>query len=85
MKKTILVVFTAALLAGCTSDNDFRTGQEQLESQGYTDVVKTGYNAFCCGKDDDFSTGFKAKDKFGKSVEVCFCSGMGKGITIRFE
>ena len=77
----------ALSMAGCTSDNDFEKGKKQLETQGYTDVENTGYNAFCCSNDDSFSTGFKCKDKDkdGNTVKDCFCSGVGKGVTIRFE
>ena len=90
MKKTSFMFIIAALSAvfmfsSCSSDNDFETGKQQLESQGYTDVENTGYNWLCCSKDDGFSTGFEAKDKNGKIVRGCFCSSVGKGITIRFE
>ena len=73
------------LIISCTSNNDFLKGKEQLENQGYTDIVNTGYNAFCCDEKDNFSTGFKAKDKNGNEVKGCICSGILKGITIRFE
>lgn len=53
--------------------------------QGYTNVTNTGYSLFCCDKNDDFSSGFEAVDKEGKVVKGCFCSGLLKGITIRFE
>lgn len=78
---TLIVFF----LFSCTSDNDFEKGKKQLEQQGYTDIVNTGYNMFCCGEDDSFSTGFKCKDKNGNIVEGCFCSTALKGVTIRFE
>ena len=88
MKKLITYAFftTVFLLnTSCTSKNDFYNGKNQLENQGYTDVVDTGYNAFCCSDRDNFSTGFKAKDKKGNEVKGCICSGLLKGITIRFE
>ncbi|OWP84357.1 hypothetical protein BWK59_05760 [Flavobacterium davisii] len=72
-------------IVSCTSDNDFLKGKKQLENQGYKDIVNTGYNAFCCDENDSFSTGFKAKDKNGNEVKGCVCSGVFKGITIRFE
>jgi hypothetical protein len=80
-----VLLLSAVFLSGCTSDNDFEKGKKQLETQGYTDVRNTGYNMFCCSDDDDFSTGFTAKDKQGNIVKGCFCSAIGKGITIRFE
>lgn len=82
--KNLLLVLSFAFL-GCTSSNDFDKGKRQLEMQGYTDVQKTGYNAFCCSDKDSFSTGFKCKDKAGSTVKGCICSGVLKGITIRFE
>lgn len=53
--------------------------------QGYTDVESTGYDVFCCSDKDTFSTGFQCKDKQGNTVKGCICSGVLKGITIRFE
>ena len=87
MKNTILIAAIAALLTigSCSSDNDFAKGKRQLENMGYTNVENTGYKAFCCGKDDGFSTGFIAIDKNGQIVEGCFCSSAFKGVTIRFE
>lgn len=80
-----LTALLATLIISCSSKNDFSKGKSQLESMGYTDVENTGYDIFCCSKDDDFSTGFKAKDKNGNDVKGCFCSSILKGITIRFE
>lgn len=82
-KLMLVAVFFS--IVSCTSDNDFSKGKKQLENQGYTDIVNTGYNAFCCDEKDSFSTGFKAKDKNGNEVKGCICSGVLKGITIRFE
>ena len=73
------------LFAACSSDNDFDKGKRQLESQGYTDIKNTGWNAFCCGEDDSFSTRFTAKDSKGNKVEGCFCSSVLKGVTVRFD
>lgn len=80
----VLIVITISL-GSCTSSNDFEKGKRQLEMQGYTSVEKTGYNAFCCSDKDTYSTGFKCKDKQGNIVKGCICSGILKGITIRFE
>lgn len=87
MKIIKLLLFMAIIFmsVSCTSKNDFRKGKKQLEAMGYTDVKRTGYKVFCCSKDDDFSTGFKAKDKYGNEVEGCFCSSLFKGVTIRFR
>lgn len=87
MKNTIttLAAITILFLASCTSENDFDKGKRQLEQMGYTDIENTGYDAFCCSKSDNFSTGFKCKDKAGKEVTGCFCSALLKGITVRFN
>lgn len=85
MKKAFLIIIVLSFMASCTSQNDFENGKQQLETQGYTNVVDTGYKIWCCGDDDDFSTGFEAFDKNGKKVEGCFCSSIGKGVTIRFK
>ena len=76
----MLLFFTS-----CSSNSDFEKGKRQLENQGYTQVKNTGYNMFCCDDKDNFSTGFEAKDKNGQIVKGCFCSGIMKGITTRFE
>ena len=73
------------LSTSCTSTNDFEKGKKQLENQGYTNIKKTGYEMFCCGEDDSFSTGFTAIDKQGNKVKGCFCSGVLKGVTVRFK
>lgn len=85
MKKTLLLGLLIIGLSSCTSSNDFEKGKKQLQQQGYTNIVETGYNMFCCSDEDSFSTGFKAKDKDGNKVEGCFCSGLLKGVTVRFD
>lgn len=84
-KLFILLIFLATCTLSCTSSKDFEKGKQQLEQQGYTDVEETGYNFFCCDEKDQFSTGFRCKDKSGNVVEGCFCSAFFKGVTIRFE
>ncbi|MES2592367.1 MAG: hypothetical protein V4608_10810 [Bacteroidota bacterium] len=84
MKKIILIL-SATLIFGCTSDEAFRTGKRQLEQQGYSNVRNTGYASFCCSGEDTFSTGFSCTDNKGFTVNGCFCSKYGKGVTIRFE
>ena len=86
MKKivAILVLVLFVSLSSCTSDKDFEKGKMQLESMGYTEIENTGYSMFCCGEDDTFKTGFKARDKNGQIVNGCFCSGIFKGVTVRY-
>lgn len=85
MKKHFVVIALLFCCISCSSKKDFEKGKKQLENMGYTDIKSTGYNAFCCSDQDDFSTGFKAKDKQGNEVKGCICSAFAKGITIRFE
>lgn len=86
MKKLVFsLLFAATLLAACSSNSDFEKGKKQLIAMGYTEIVNTGHVFSCCGEDDSFSTGFKAKTKEGQTVEGCFCSSLFKGVTIRFE
>jgi hypothetical protein len=73
------------MLSACTSDNAFDKGKRQLEQQGYSDIKSTGYDWFCCSDKDTFSNGFTAKDSKGNVVEGCICSGILKGVTVRFE
>ena len=73
------------MLYACSSDNDFEKAKKQLESQGYTEVINTGWDIFCCGRDDTFSTGFVALSKDSTEVRGCICSSVLKGITIRFK
>lgn len=87
MKKSIFAIILIASMSiqSCTNEKHFEKGKRQLEMQGYTNIENTGYSAFCCSDKDDFSTGFKCKDKQGNTVKGCICSGLLKGITIRFE
>lgn len=85
MKRILALTLIVGMFSCGTSDNDFEKGKKQLEQQGYHDVKNTGYSTFCCGKDDSFSTGFSCKNSKGETVEGCFCSSIGKGVTIRFE
>lgn len=81
----ILGLLMTILVISCTSNNDFEKGKQQLEQQGYTDVVNTGFSPLCKGDDDSFSTGFKAKDSQGNEIKGCFTSGILKGVSIRFQ
>jgi len=85
ISNTLYTLCVVILCTSCTSSSDFEKGKKQLEQQGYTDIENTGWAAFCCSDEDTFSTGFKAKDKQGRTVKGCFCGGVLKGVTIRFE
>jgi hypothetical protein len=86
MKKIIfIIIFALFTFSNCTSDNDFEKGKKQLIQQGYKGVENNGYSWFCCDEKDSFSTGFTAIDEKGGKINGCICSGVLKGITIRFE
>lgn len=84
MKKIITALFLMFLI-GCTNEDDFNTGKQQLLNQGYTNIRSTGYEYWCCDQKDTYSTGFICNDKNGNVVKGCICSGITKGITIRFK
>lgn len=48
MKNILIILLFIITISSCTSDNDFIKGKQQLEQQGYVDVINTGFNAFCC-------------------------------------
>lgn len=83
MKKALII--SILVLMGCSSEDDFQKGKRQLELQGYTNIESTGYDWFCCSDKDTYSTGFKAMAKDSTIVEGCICSGVFKGVTIRFK
>lgn len=57
MKKLIAIIAIASL-AGCSAPE---RAKRVLDNSGYTEIEITGYSPFSCGKDDTFSTGFRAK------------------------
>jgi hypothetical protein len=85
MKKIIVVLAAVSILSSCTSENDFNKGKRQLEQQGYTNIKNTGHSWFGCSDDDTYSSGFEATDNNGNKIKGAFCSGVLKGITIRFQ
>lgn len=88
MSKRNLIILSLIIILSiieCSSVTDFDKAEIQLQLQGYTDIKNTGYDPFCCDRNDRFSTGFTAKDKSGRETSGCICSGIFKGITIRFK
>lgn len=77
-----VVVAFAATLIGCTQPEEAR---KILEAQGLTNITITGYNAFACSEDDNYSTGFEATSVNGTRVKGTVCKGMLKGATVRYE
>lgn len=56
-----------------------------LRQSGYTDIEITGWRPFMAGKDDTFSTGFRAKSPSGEVVTGAVTSGWFKGSTVRLD
>lgn len=84
IRKTILGVVAAALLAiasGCTAP---KASSETLRRSGYTNIETGGYDFFSCGQDDAFATHFRAKNPQGVEVEGTVCCGLLKSCTVRF-
>ncbi len=78
----IAAILCFSLSGGCQSES---TARRVLSEQGYTDIELTGWRPFMAGKDDTFSTGFRAKSPSGKIVTGAVTSGFVKGSTIRFD
>lgn len=75
-----IIVALAATIA-CTDENGARRA---LNAQGFTDIKVTGYSYFGCGKDDQYHTGFTARNSMGTPVEGVVCCGITKNCTVRF-
>ena len=68
-------------LMGCTDEKE---AVRVLRASGYSDIVTLGYEPFMCGN-DNYSTGFRAKNPLGQVVNgaVC-CNPPFKGCTVRY-
>ena len=78
--KITVAVLLSGLVAACS---DPKGAKKALSDAGYSDIETNGYSFFACGKDDNFSTSFKAKGPTGRQVQGAVCSGWFKGSTIR--
>lgn len=68
------------------SPTDEATAERVLSQQGYTDIRFTGYEAWACAEDDDYSTGFIGKNMAGNIVAGVVCSSYwGKYSTVRLR
>jgi len=78
----ILIIILAVFISGCTNKDKTK---ETLYKSGFSDVKTGGYDFFACGRDDIFSTHFKAKNPAGNYVEGTVCCGrFFKGCTVRY-
>lgn len=85
-----LVAFTVIglfLTPGCTQSE--RDVKAIVESQGYTQVEKTGWGWLECGSgknnNESFRTKFTAKSPNGSTVRGAVCKGWFKGATVRIN
>lgn len=83
MNKLILALGATLLLAGCGVNP--RNATRALEAQGMTNVKIGGYAWFGCSDKDSFGSNFSAIGANGKVVTGVVCSGMFKGVTVRFD
>lgn len=87
MKKTLLagMLLATSLLAACS---DPVGADRAVRAMGFTDVTTTGYRFTGCGKDDDQSTGFTARNPRGEMISGVVCSNwspFGKTSTVRID
>ncbi len=82
MKKLFAVAVLVVFLAGCSDD---RAARSALDAAGFSEIVIRGFGWTGCGRDDDFTTKFTAKNQNGRAVSGVVCSGWFKGGTIRFN
>lgn len=84
----VLAVIGLVYMTGLVSCTDTSGAMRTLQSQGYTDIVITGYRYFGCG-DESVHTGFSAKGPTGVPISGVVCSGatnlFGKSHTIRLD
>jgi hypothetical protein len=86
MKRIILalpVLAVAAALSSCGVDQGSAT--RSLNAMGITNVKLGGYAIFGCGEKDTFRSTFTGIGANGQPVEGVVCSGMFKGVTVRFD
>jgi hypothetical protein len=84
MKTALLLAASLGLSLCLLACSDEGRTIRTLQQSGFTEITTTGYEPFSCGRDDDFSTGFKAKNPSGAVVTGVVCCGLMKGCTVRF-
>ncbi len=82
IKKISMLILVLLAMSACTDEGNSKSA---LHKAGYSNIVITGWEPFTCGEDDTFSTGFKAKNPAGNTVEGVVCCGLlMKSCTVRF-
>lgn len=82
MRHSIIIILFALLLTGCTRREK---ATRILEDQGYTEIEITGWRPFMASKNENFSTGFRAKSPSGKIVTGAVTERLFGGSTIRLD
>lgn len=84
MKKFLIagVLLSALSLAACGVNP--QAGTRALEANGLTDIQLEGWSFFGCAEKDSFRTKFTAKNSKGETVSGVLCSGLFKGVTVRY-
>lgn len=73
------ILFAFLILVGCT---DNAATVSTLRKAGFTDIQTTGWEPFAC--DDQFVTGFRARNPRGEMVSGVVCCGFLKNCTVRW-
>lgn len=82
MNKIWIIGVAGLMLAGCGVDTS--AARRALEAQGLTQIKIGGYSWYGCGQEDNFRSEFTAIGTNGKPVRGVVCSGLWKGITVRY-
>lgn len=82
MRKIIGALLIVAALGACTDPRGATRALEGLDLRG---IELTGFRLWGCGQDDQYATGFRAKNAKGQVVTGVVCGGWLKGSTVRFD
>jgi len=78
----ILIILILILFVGCVNnDNTIKI----LKSNGYKNIIITGYRPFMGNDDDIFKTGFEAISPNGEKVTGAVTGDYFQGYTIRLD
>lgn len=85
-RRTCFAVVAAAAIAslgGCATPPE-RDSIRALRALGFEAIELTGYELWACSGDDEFNTGFRAKNARKEPVSGVVCCGWVKSCTVRF-
>ena len=81
----ILLMILAIVTLAMSGNVDPAAARRALEAQGLTNIRLDGYSFFGCDGRETYSTAFRATGANGKRVSGVVCSGIFKGVTVRYE